>query len=101
MVRYSPVMMAAGIVMMPLAFGALFVAASDSLHIGSCGDSTKSCDNDGVVDGALFTAVGLVAVGIPLIMIGARKEPAKPKTTAVVAPWATPTGVGIGLRIKM
>jgi len=103
MVRHSPVMMAAGIVMMPLAIGALFVAASNAGHAGSCdgSPSSQSCDNEGVKDAALYTAVGLVAVGIPLIIIGAKKEPAKPNATASFTPWATPTCVGVRLRISL
>jgi hypothetical protein len=99
-------MMAAGIVMMPLAIGALFVAASTAGHAGSCDSlsgnaSSQSCDKDRVTKGALFTAVALVAVGMPLIIIGAKKEPAKPKATATLTPWATPTAAGVGLRISL
>lgn len=108
MVRHSTVMMTAGILMTALAGGALLVAGGAFLDAAFCSSGalfgkarSKSCNNDGVIYGSLLTAGGLVAAGVPLIVIGARREPAKLEATAAFTPWAMPTSVGVGLRISM
>ena len=61
----------------------------------------ERCNYDGVIYGSLLSAVVLVAVGVPLIVIGAKKEPADPDATATITPWATQTSAGLGLRFSM
>jgi len=113
MVRHSAGMMAGGIVMVSLSPVALLVALGASVSQSLCKttndysyDSSTGttynprtdCNNDGLIYGSLLTAAALVGVGVPLIVIGAKKEP---EGTAVIAPWATPTAAGLGLRVNL
>jgi hypothetical protein len=112
MVRHSSGMMAGGIVMVSLTPVALLVALGASVSQSVCKvdnggyyDSSgtytgyrRDCNNDGLIYGSLLTAAALVGVGIPLIVIGAKKEP---EGSAIIAPWATPTAAGIGLHINL
>jgi hypothetical protein len=52
---------------------------------------------------SLAAAAGFVAVGVPMIVIGAKSVPVNPSATqeAAIAPWVTPTAAGISLRLKM
>jgi hypothetical protein len=105
MQRHSTGMMAGGIVMVSLAPVALVVAGFSALGKGLCSidnENSRSCDGyDTVTFGALITALGLVGAGVPLLVIGAQKEPVPPAGTATISPWVTPTAAGIGLRIDM
>ena len=109
MVRHSKGMMAGGIVMVSLAPVALLVAAFSAIGKGLCSidnidNSTTNTNCDGydpVTYGALIAALGLVGGGVPLIVIGAQKEPEEPAGTATISPWATRNAAGLGLRIQM
>ena len=111
MVRHSKGMMVGGIIMTSLTPVALIVAAGASLSASLChvdrydydtGNTYRdNCNNDGLIYGALVTAAVLVGVGVPLIVIGAKKEPAGMQAKAIVAPWATPTAAGLGLRVNL
>jgi hypothetical protein len=44
----------------------------------------------------------LLGVGIPLLVIGAKKEPVEEDVAkATITPWLTPNAAGVGLRIDM
>lgn len=105
MQRHSTGMMVGGIVMVSLAPVALLVSGFARLGKVICdADNDRGCDQDydPTIYGALLTGVALVGVGIPLIVIGAKKEPIEAaEATATISPWATPNGAGIGLRIDM
>ena len=75
--------------------------AAGLCNIDESSNSVERCNYDGVIYGSLLTAVVLVAVGVPLIVIGAKKEPAEPDATATITPWVTPAAVGVGLRVSM
>jgi hypothetical protein len=105
-------MMVGGIVMTALAPVALLVAAAANneqtyceLGIGDfdddafgVDDNVDSCDDyDKTIYGGLISAAVLAGVGIPLIVIGAKKEP----VTARIMPWATAKSAGFGLRVDM
>ena len=110
MVRHSTGMMAGGIVMVsfvPIALLAAMVAnleqtACESGTYYSAGDVSSLGTNCGRFDvtiyGGLLSAAVLAGVGIPLIVIGGKKEPVG---TAQLTPWATPHGVGLGLRVDL
>ena len=97
-------MMVGGIIMTSLAPVALLVAAAANNEQTSCelglivGDNTGRCDDyDTRIYGGLVLGVALAGAGIPLIVIGAKKEP----VTARLTPWATAKSAGLGLRIDM
>jgi hypothetical protein len=110
--RHSTGMMAGGIVMVSFVPVALLAAWVADLEQGSCqGDSIFSIDGsesrgtgtncgrfDATIYGGLISAAVLAGVGIPLIVIGAKKEPAG---FARFTPWATPHSVGLGLRVDL
>lgn len=52
---------------------------------------------------ALGTLVGAIAIGVPMIVIGAKSVPVDPAATqeAAIGPWVTPTSAGLSLRLKM
>ena len=61
---------------------------------GIYGPTIRDCDGcNPTIYGGLIAAGALVAIGIPLIVIGAKREPV---STAIVTPWATPHGGGSG-----
>jgi hypothetical protein len=111
MVRHSTGMMAGGIVMVsfvPIALLAAMVAnleqtACETGNYLSTDDAFSStgsdCDRfDKTIYGGLLGAAVLAGVGIPLIVIGGKKEPVG---TAQLAPWASPHGAGLGLRVDL
>ena len=107
MVRHSKGMMVGGIVMTSLAPVAVAVASLAWLGETFCNvddnlaGPQRRCGYDSVIYGSLLTGAALIAVGVPLIVIGAKKEPADPDATATITPWATRTSLGVGLRISM
>ncbi|HKY39081.1 MAG TPA: hypothetical protein VJN18_24250, partial [Polyangiaceae bacterium] len=58
------------------------------------------CNQDGYILGGLISAVILTGVGVPLIVIGNRKEPASPKKFAKVSPWVGRQSAGLSLRFE-
>ncbi len=52
---------------------------------------------------SLAAAASFVAVGVPMIVIGAKSVPVNPTATqeAAISPWFTPTAAGLSLRLKM
>ncbi len=106
LVRHSKGMMVGGIVMVSLSPVALLIAGVAGLSKGLCGidkpDNYDCTQYDPTIYGSLLSALVLVGVGVPLIVIGATKEPAtEASASATVGPWATPTAAGIGLRLEM
>jgi hypothetical protein len=105
MQRHSTGMMVGGIVMVSLAPVALVVAGVARLGKGICDiDDERGCDDDydPTIYGSLLTGVVLLGVGIPLLVIGAKKEPVEENVAqATITPWLTPNAAGVGLRIDM
>ena len=109
--RHSTGMMVGGIIMTSIAPVALLVAAVANNEQNSCelglndfdGDGfgtgdTRDCDSyDSRIYGGLILGLALAGAGIPLIVIGAKKEP----VTASMTPWVTAKSAGLGLRIDM
>lgn len=96
--------------MTSLAPVALIVSGTAALSASFCtfdDDDTsgtsyrRRCNYDGIVYGSLLTSVVLLGVGIPLIVIGGKKEPESEHLSATVTPWATPSAAGIGLRLDL
>ncbi|MES1184978.1 MAG: hypothetical protein ABUL60_14285 [Myxococcales bacterium] len=109
MQRHSSGMMAGGIVMVSFAPIALLVVMVANIEQKACENGTYysgSRDAPGIncgrfdptIYGGLVTAAALVGVGIPMIVIGGKKEPVG---TASLAPWASPHGAGLGLRFDL
>ena len=111
MQRHSKGMMAGGIVMVsfvPIALLAALVANSqqsscESGYYLSLEGATRgpglNCERyDATIYGGLLSAAVLAGVGIPLIVIGGKKEPVG---TAQLAPWATPHSAGLKLRLDL
>jgi hypothetical protein len=107
--RHSTGMMAGGIVMVSFTPIALLAAWVASIEQDQCeGDyfgynSTElrgvNCDRyDPTIYGGLISAAVLAGVGIPLIIIGGKKEPV---TSAKVTPWATPQAGGVSVRFEL
>jgi hypothetical protein len=103
-------MMAGGIVMVSVAPVALIVSLITSLRQDACENGgsynfgTERVDDancgryDAGIYGGVILGVGLLGAGIPLIIIGGKREPLG---TASVAPWATPDSGGIKLRLEL
>jgi hypothetical protein len=110
--RHSTGMMAGGIVMVSFVPIALLAAWVADIEQSSCeGNGFFSIDGsesrgagtdcgrfDATIYGGLLTAAALTGVGIPLIVIGGKKEPAG---FATVTPWATPHAAGLGFRLNL
>jgi hypothetical protein len=97
-------MMVGGIVMVSLAPVALVVAGVARLGKGICDiDDERGCDDDydPTIYGSLLTGVVLLGVGIPLLVVGAKKEPVDGTATATISPWLTSNAAGVGLRVDM
>lgn len=105
MERHSTGMMVGGIVMLSLAPVALLVSGIARIGKGICDiDDERGCDRDydPTIYGSLLTGVALIGVGVPLLVIGANKEPVEARAaTATISPWATPEAAGVGVRIEM
>jgi hypothetical protein len=94
-------MMTAGIVVTSLAPVGLMVSAFGFLSCvsvdGSEGSGNKTCHSDVALGGLIFTAAAL-GVGVPLILVGARREPV---ATALIAPWLTSRSSGLRLVVEL
>jgi hypothetical protein len=96
--RHSTSMMVGGIIVTGLAIpleiatiGAIMCNDRDS-------SSTRSCDGSSYVMGGLMAAGALLAVGIPLISVGGKRDAAP---SARLTPWATPQSAGLRLRLDL
>lgn len=92
--RHSQAMFVTGIVLTSMAPIGLMVASVGLL----CGIDGHSSDCDEVIVGGLVATAIFAGVGVPLIVIGAQREPV---TVGRVAPWLTPHGAGVGLRFDL
>ncbi len=105
MERHSTGMMVSGIVMLSLSPVAFLTAGIARLGKGICDVADeRRCDDDydPTIYGALLTGVVFVGVGIPLLVVGAKKEPVEEEVAkATVTPWLTPSAAGVALRIDM
>ena len=106
MQRHSVGMMVGGIVMVSLAPVGLLAAGVAGLGKSLCEidkpDNYSCSGYDSVIYGSLISSLVLVAGGIPLIVVGAQKEPVDPsQTTATLSPWATPNAAGVSLRLQL
>jgi hypothetical protein len=97
--RHSTGMMVGGIIITGLAVIPLNIAFLGSLSC-SQGESNSAqlCDGSGYVTGGLIVASVLLAVGIPLTIVGSKREAAP---SARFTPWATPQSAGLGLRLEL
>ena len=98
-----------GLVLTAACNAALLVALNANADKGACngygafsvsGLPTRGTDcgrYDVTIYGGLILAAGLTAGGIPLYAIGSKKEPVR----AALAPWATPNGGGLALRVDL
>lgn len=99
-------MMAGGIVMVSFVPIALLVAMVANLEQSACeggtyfsGSGSTNCGRfDATIYGGLITSAVLLGAGIPMIVIGGKKEPVG---TARLTPWASPHGAGLGLRLDL
>jgi len=108
--RHSTGMMAGGIVMVSFVPIALLAAWVADIEQGQCegnyydfgtGQRTQgvNCDRfDPTIYGGLISAAVLLGVGVPLIIVGGKKEPLG---TAQITPWASPHAGGLALRLKL
>lgn len=101
-------MMAGGIVMISIAPVALLIALVASSDKSTCqsgginysstgGLSQGNCSRyNGSIYGGAILGTALLGGGIPLVVIGGKKEPV---VTAQLSGWATPRSGGAGLRL--
>jgi hypothetical protein len=111
MERHSRGMMAAGIVMVSISPIPLIAGAIYSLEGSVCRTSDRAIyGSDGGRDCSHYrtaailytvTSLALIGVGVPLIVIGAKRVPAKEPWQAQVVPYATPEGAGLRLRLDL
>jgi hypothetical protein len=108
LVPHSPAMMGVGVLSVAVggvgflsAVGAFFAGMGCGMgNIGSLGSSGCGKYESRLV-GGLVTAVVLTGVGVPLIVIGNRKEPASPEKFATALPWVGPRSAGLSLRLDL
>jgi hypothetical protein len=107
--RHSTGMMAGGIVMVSLAPIALLGALVSSLQDSVCDITYDSygmayarddCDNSGQTYAFALAGVALLGAGIPLIIIGAKKETV-PAPQATLSPWVSAQGGGVRLKLAL
>lgn len=105
-------MMVGGIVMVSFVPIALLAAMVANIEQTACeggsgftldgseprGSGTNCGRFDATIYGGLFGGAALLGAGIPLIVIGGKKEPVG---LARLTPWATPSGAGLGLRLDL
>jgi hypothetical protein len=94
--RHSQAMFVTGIVITSFAPIGLLVTSVGLL----CGLTTTN-RNTGcgdIIVGGLVTTGIFAGIGVPLIVIGAKREPV---AIGRVAPWLTPRSAGIGLRFDL
>ena len=109
--RHSTGMMVTGIVMVSFVPVALLAAWVADLEQTSCErggyysittDTVSRGTNcgrfDATIYGGLISAGVLMGVGVPMIIIGGKKEPL---ATARLSPWATPRAGGLSLRLDL
>jgi hypothetical protein len=110
--RHNSGMMAVGIVMVSIGPIALLAAMVTSFNKADCesydpifdasGSSSSRDSNCGRYNTPLYVSllsgVGLIGAGIPMIVIGGKREPIG---TARLTPWASPHGGGLGLRVDL
>jgi predicted benzoate:H+ symporter BenE len=105
MVRHNQSMMVTGIVLVAVSPVALLVAGIAGFGKALCqidNDHPASCrDYDPALYGSLIATAVLVGVGVPLLVIGARKEPASPALRGTIQPWASSRGAGLALRLDL
>ena len=110
--RHSVGMMAAGIVMVsvsPIPLMAGLIYSIEGLACRSNSDVydyenqyRRDCSGYGTAaTGLTLGALALIGVGVPLIVIGGKREPVKEPWQAEVAPYATPEGAGFRLRLQL
>jgi hypothetical protein len=111
--RHSTGMMAGGIVMVAFVPVALLVSLVASAEKSVCGVDDYNYDTnsythgdcngyDGTIYGSLVVAAVLAGVGIPLIIVGAKKEWVRDDGAKLkLTPWATAHSAGLGLRVEM
>jgi hypothetical protein len=103
--------MAGGIVLVsftPIALIAAMVASFEKadcenngyvFEAGSGTASNRNCDRHNTpLYVGLFGGAALLGAGIPMIVIGGKREPVG---TARLTPWASPHGGGLGLRVDL
>lgn len=103
-------MMAVGIVMVSVGPLALLAAMVTSFNKADCENYDPLFEASGSSRGSncgryntplyvsLLSGVGLIGAGIPMIVIGGKREPVG---TARLTPWASPHGAGLGLRVDL
>jgi hypothetical protein len=109
--RHSVGMMAAGIVMVSISPIPLLAGMIYSVEGMACRSSNLAIDGSDYDDGCdgyetaaiglTLTSLALIGAGVPLIVIGGKRVPAKEPWRAEISPYATPDGVGFGLRLKL
>ncbi|HEY3496048.1 MAG TPA: hypothetical protein VGK73_15225 [Polyangiaceae bacterium] len=110
--RFSGGLMATGIVMISLGAVALLGAMGTTIASSVCkadadydprtGDYLyrHNCDAyEPVMIGLTVGGIGLLGAGIPLAVIGGKREPVN-AASAAVAPWVTPAGAGAKLAVS-
>jgi hypothetical protein len=111
MERNSTGMMAAGIVMVSISPIPLIAGLLYSAHATVCrgsdaaiGDDDYDPDCSHYNTAAIvytFTSLALLGAGVPMIVIGGKRVPAKQPWQAAVVPYATPSGAGVSLRLEL
>jgi hypothetical protein len=90
--RRSTGMMVGGIVLTSLAPIVLYVG----LVSNQCSSGRSSCSNQNLA--VVVTTLTMLGVGIPLIVIGAKRVPV---TRVSVGPWLAPRHGGLHLRLDL
>lgn len=101
MKRNSPGMMVGGIIMVavsPFMFAAA-IANSVCTYELDYDNDPYDCNNGTAAAGFTIAGVALLGVGIPLIVIGAKKVPAD--SQALVLPWLSPNVAGAKLQLEL
>lgn len=94
----SPGLVAGGIVIATLGVAGMAFGFSGS----SCSDYSQDYGNCNAAQGlrptVMLVGLGLIVAGVPLIVIGSRREPV---TTMSLAPWVSPQHGGLRVQLRL
>jgi hypothetical protein len=95
----SPGLLLGGLTVLIAGGGALFAGLAVSAREGFCSD--PECSSGGV--GVALMGLGALAVGtgIPLTIVGAKREEVPQTAMATVRPWLGPHGGGLEMKVEL
>lgn len=88
---------------LPIVSGVASAKKTDCEAVDGGRAGNYDCSNyNASLYGGLLSAVALVGIGVPLIVVGGKKVPVNDdRATAHITPWMTPHAGGVGSRVDL